>query len=190
VKKAIFVFFFVTIAVCLYGQNLTWDLKFLKGSERESVGVSRVIQMETGQPFSFTIKPAANSYCYVILYDSERDITVYDNKHKNPLNDEITFGPWPLSEPSGTETFYVIMSMERQTKLENLIAALKNNPKSQQAADNLYTEVLDLHNKAKERGEGGATPVLMGGGLRGGNDEYGWRYSDKGLYVEPIRIRH
>jgi len=186
VKKAISVFYFVTIAVCLQAQNLIWDLKFLKGRERESVQVSRTIQMETGQPIQFTITPGSSCYCYVILYDSDHKIEVYHNKL---LNEEATFGPWPLNG-SGTEIFYVIMSLERQSNLEDLIAAYNNNRSSDQYANNLLTEVVNLQNKASALGDAGSSFIPGGGSFRGASEEYVTHFSDKGLYVRPITIRH
>jgi len=191
VKKIISLFFFVAIAVCLQAQNLTWDLKFLKGRERESVrDISRIIQMETGQPFLFSITPGSNCYCYVILYDSERKITVYHNKF---LSEERTFGPWPLGDPPGTETFYVIMSVEKQTRLENLIETYETNnnkPSSQQYADNLLTEVVNLQKKVSELGKAGSPFISGGGGFRGDFEEYVTPFSNTNLYVQPISIRH
>jgi hypothetical protein len=191
-KKAITLFFFVAIAVCLQAQDLTWDLKFLKGRERESVSVSRTIQMETGEPFQFTITPGSNCYCYVILYDSNRKIDV---KHSEFLTKEVAFGPWPLSG-SGTDIFYVIMSLKSQTNLESFIEAFKNNPSSQQNADKLYTEVVRLQNEATGiGGQGGSTiggggVFIAGGGTSRGDTEFINRFAGENLYVRPISIRH
>jgi hypothetical protein len=193
-KKVIALFFFVAMAVCLQAQDLTWDLKFLKGRERESVQVSRIIQMDTGEPFQFIITPGSNCYCYVILRDSNQKIDVRCNEF---LTKEKTFGPWPLSG-SGTEIFYVIMSLEGQSNLENLIVAYKNNPSSQQNADNLYKEVVRLQNLASVPGVSGSPiepsggVVIQGGstGARGGDKEYINHFDGKNLYVRPISIRH
>ena len=79
-KKAITLFFFVAIAVCLQAQDLDWNLNFQKGRNMESVrDLSRIIQMDTGQPFQFTIAPGSSCYCYVILRDSDQKINVFPN---------------------------------------------------------------------------------------------------------------
>jgi hypothetical protein len=187
VKKIISVFFFVTITVCLQAQNLTWDLKFLKGMNRESVEVDETIQMGTGQPFWITIAPGSNCYCYVIFYDSQRKIKVYDS-HSTPLNKEVTYGPLSPGGPPGTETFYVIMSLERQNKLENLIEAYKKNS-SVQNTGNLHEEVVSLQREINRLGKPPSSFIPVGGTARG-DPEYGTRFSDRNMYVSQIRISH
>jgi hypothetical protein len=182
VKKVISVFFFVIVTVCLQAQNLTWNLKFLKGAE--SVSVSRIIQMETGQPFQFTITPDLNSYCYVILYDSDRKIEVY---HSKQLNNSVIFGPWSLGGTPGTDIFYVIMSLERQDRLESLIETY-NRSRSAQNTENLHKEIINLQNKVSEPGEPPGIFIAGGGTTRG--DEYINHFTGKNLYVRPINLRH
>jgi len=189
-KKAIALFFFVAIAVCLQAQDLTWNLNFQRGRDMESVrDLSRLIQMDTGQPFLFTVAPGSNCYCYVILRDSVQKIDVKCNEF---LTKEKTFGPWPLSG-SGTETFYIIMSLEKQTKLESYIKAYeenKNKPSADEHANNLYMEILELQKNASEEGKPGPPYIPGGGGFRGDSEEYWTPYSGGSLYVNPIRIRH
>jgi len=193
-KKITALFFFFTVGFCLYAQTLTWDIKFLKGTEKESVPISRQIKMETGEVFLITVMPEADCFCYVIFYDSERQISVIRNA---PIQDgiEINIGPFQLEDPPGTETFYVIMSLARQKNLENLIQAFNGNPNSKQNANNLYGEVANLQKAASNLGEPASSFVASGGTTRGAPGEnvqqaQVTRFSGKAMYVRAITIRH
>ena len=187
-KKIFTVTLLFLTAVCLQAQTLSWDFRFLMGRERESVPVSRIIRMETGQDFLFTILPALNTYCYIIFYDSQRNISVLRDQPLNAGN-EMSFGPFQLVSPSGTETIYVIMSLRRQGELERLIQGYKNNPESREHSNNLYREVVRLQNAASGLGEPAAV-FIPGGGTTRGEQNFVTRFSGKDLYVRAITIRH
>ena len=188
-KKFVVLFVFITTAVCLQAQTLTWDIKFLKGRERESVPINRQISMNTGQVFLLSISPASDCFCYVVCHDSDRQIAVlYDGQLKG--GNEKTLGPIEITFPSGTETLYVIISQTRQTKLEGLIQAYKNNLSSRQQANNLYDEVKNLQKTASGLGEPANSFIPGGGTTRGNTQENVTRFSGKNMYVRAITIRH
>ncbi|MCL2043753.1 MAG: DUF4384 domain-containing protein [Treponema sp.] len=188
-KKITFVFLSFFVAVLLPAQTFSWDITFLKGMERESIPISRIVRMETGETFLFTITPATNSFCYVIIYDSARKVFVL---HDQPLRggEEILFGPLRLDGTPGTETLYVIMSVEREVMLENLIQAHRNNPHSQQHSDNVHREIIRLQSTASELGEPASAFIPSGGTTRSTTQEYTTRFSGRSMYVRPIVIRH
>jgi len=176
----------------LHAQSLTWDIKFLKGNPQESVPISRQIRMETGETLLLTIKPETDCFCYIVFYDSERQISVLRNA---PIQSgvEVRIGPFELEEPSGVETFYVIMSLERQSNLESLIQAFNVNSNSRQNANNLYNEVANLQKTASNLGEPASSFVASGGTTRGMTEEtiqQATRFSGKAMYVRAITIRH
>jgi len=188
-KKTMIITFFLFTAILLYAQTLSWDITFLRGRNRESIPISRTIHMETGQSFQIFITPAVNSFCYVVVYDSSRQIFVlYDQSIR--AGNEITLGPLRLEEPSGTETLYVIMSLERQTSLENLIRSHRSNPQSRQNADNLRREIVRLQNTASALGEPASVFIPSGGTTRGSTQEHVTRFSGQSLYVRTIAVRH
>ena len=188
-KKTIAITCFIFAAVCLQAQTLSWDIKFLKGKPRESVSISQIIKMETGEDFLLTITPALDCFCYMVLYDSERQISVLYNEPMKAEN-EIMFGPFKVEAPSGTDTLYVIMSMSKQTKLESLIQYHKENPDSRQHSNNLYREVVNLQNTASGLGESAGVFIASGGTSRGSTQVYVNRFSEKNMYVKTITIRH
>jgi len=188
-KKISVGLFLIFITTCLQAQNLSWDIKFLQGRNRESVPIARPVRMETGENFLLSIKPAIGCYCYVVCYDSEQRIFVLENKFIEG-GIEIRLGPIDITDPSGNETLFVIMSLERQTRLESLIKTYNSNPNSQQNANNLYREVVNLQNSASGLGEPASSFIPGGGTSRSGTEEYVTRFSEKNMYVRPIIIRH
>jgi hypothetical protein len=187
-KKLTMCVVFILTAVCLQAQVFSWDIRFLQGKKRESVSIARTIRMETGEDFLIAIKPDSNCYCYIVCYDSDREISVFKNEFITNGN-EIFLDPVQITDPPGTETLYVIMSFERQTKLESLIQTY-NSSASQQNANNLYREVVSLQNTASALGESAPSFIPSGGTTRGSSEEYTNRFSGKNLYVRPISIRH
>jgi hypothetical protein len=187
-KKTLAVLFFIAAAVSLHAQTLTWDIKFLKIAAAESVPVSEIIRMGTGEVFLITIKPVSDCFCYVVIYDSAREISVL---HDRPLrgSETISIGPLALEDPPGTETFFVIMSVTRQTGLESLIRNHKSNLNSREHADNLRRGVVRLQNEVSGLGQPVSSFILTSGGTARG-DEYVTRFSERDIYVRAIAIRH
>jgi len=187
-KKAAVLFLLATAGVCLHAQTLSWDIKFLKGSDKVSVPVSQIIRMEDGEDFLLTITPAADCFGYIVYYDSNREVSVLYNAPIKQGSD-VYLGPFEVEDPPGTETLYVIISLDRQTKLENLIQAFNRN-QSRQNANNLYREVVSLQNAASGLGEPASVFIASGGTARGDSKEYATRFSEKKMYVRAISIRH
>jgi len=148
--------------------------------------------METGESFQIAIKPENDCYCYVISRDSDENILVLKNTFLQGGTEVKTNPPIiQITEPSGTEMVYVIMSLNRLTQLESLINSFNSNRRLQQNANNLYNEVVKLQNEAAERGEPPSAFIIPSGGTsRGVSDEYTNRFTDKNLYVRTITIRH
>ena len=193
-KRLSAIFFFFTVGFCLHAQILSWDISFLKGRAKESVPISRQIRMETGDVLQFTVMPETDCFCYVVFYDSARQISVMWNAPVKGGN-EANFGPFKLEDPAGTETFYVIMSLERQKNLENAIQAYNGNPNSRQNADNLYHEVVNLQTAAANLGEPASSLISSGGTTRALPQENAQQaqvthFSGKAMYVRLISIRH
>jgi len=187
-KKITVLFLFLTAGVYIQAQTLSWDIKFLKGTARESVPINQTIRMENGENFLITITPAADCFSFIVCYDSNREISVLYNASMNGKN-EVYLGPIKVEDPPGTETLYVIMSKERQTKLEGLIQAFNSN-QSRQNSDNLRREVVSLQNAASGLGEPASSFIASGGTSRGSSEEYATRFSGKDMYVRTITIRH
>ena len=188
-KKIAVLSLFLITGACLYAQTLSWNLRFTRGNAQKTLPVSGIITMETGEVFSIAIKPDADCFSYVVAYDPGRNTTVL---HDVPLSKDIqlVLGPVKLTEPGGTETIYVIMSLNRQTKLEKLIKNYSKNPNSREHSDNLQREILSLQSTVSGLGEPASSFIPSGGTTRGSGEEYTNRFSDKSIYVRTITIRH
>jgi hypothetical protein len=186
-KKITAYILFAFSAVCLNAQNLTWELKFLQGIKRESVSISELIKMEAGDDFLVTIKPDEDCYCYMVYDDSEHEIFALKEYLKGGI--EKFLDPIPIFEPTGIDTLYVIMSLVRQTKLERLIQTYNINPDSKLNSINLLGEVVNLHTTVSSLGEPPSSFIPGGGTPRGSNVKAN-HFSDRNLYVKPIKIQH
>jgi len=173
-------------------QNLTWDLQLKKGKEWEAIPKNQIISVENGQNFTFFITPESNCFCYVISQNSERKIFVlYDQPVKGDM--ELKIEPLKADNSPGAKTLYVIMSVERQTKLEDAIKNYKSDPNSQKNANNLQGEIAKLQDTASSLGEPSSALITSGGTTRGGAgatpEEYITRFSEKKIYVRTITVR-
>ena len=178
------------------GKSLDWQVQFIRERNRESMPISRSIMMETGERFRLIIKADNDCYCYVLVYDSEQNIYVWYNQAVKS-GSGINLEPLKLSEPSGMETIYIVISFSRQGELERLITLYNNSP-SRQNTENLYREIVRLQNAASDLGEPASAIVTSGGSFRDAvapnspDDEKEWatKFSGKDLYVRAIGIRH
>jgi len=189
-KKVAAICIFILIGISLHAENLSWDITFVKDvkGSQESVSISEMIEMKNGEFFQITIKPETNCYCYVIAYDSNRQVWVLNKDHAVKGGVPFFIDPIEIDGPAGTDIVYIIMSLERQTKLESLIQAY-NNRNSQQNADALREEVLSLQNTVSKLGEP-VPRILSVGGTTRGTSVYVTNFSDKNGYVRSIAIRH
>jgi phage-related protein len=188
VKKFAILFFLIAATFCLQAQTLSWDLIFEKGKleNLESVSFSDGYdqRMKTGEYYKVTVTPDPPCYCYIFFRDAEEGITVLKEEY---IKSKTSLRAYPLTEPAGRETLYIIMSLERQTGIENMIRALTSDPISEK---NLYNEILSLQNKISPLGEPVSTFITSAGTERGGNSTNINRYSNKSVYVRAISIRH
>jgi len=189
VKKKLALNVLVFAAISLQAQTLSWDIKFLRGRERESIPISQIIRMQTGEEFSINIIPASDCFLYVVCYDSSRQLIVF--YYGQALGgSQIHLGPYRLVDPPGTETLYVIISLSKEEQLETLIQNHINNTDSRQHADSLRREVARLQNVSSELGEPASIFIPSGGTTRGFSQEYVTRFTGNNMYVRTIAIRH
>ena len=191
-KKASAVLFFVIFCFNIQAQDLAWDINFEKvnGRELESLPVSQIIRLVTGDIIQFSVMPASNAWCYVLFYDSQRQISILHDQQLSASQNRI-FGPFELTEPAGTETIYVIIGLEKQTNLERLIREFNNNPGSRTSANNLYREIIGMQSSVSKLGEPASSYIPSGGTTRGtALKQNVTRFTGRDLYVRAITIRH
>ena len=193
-KKTAFTFVVALFVICLphslFSQSLDWQIQFLRGQNRESTPINRAIRMKNGDAFIISINADADCFCYVICYDSEQQIDVLHNQAIK-AGSEVPLGPMYLTEPSGTETIYVILSFPRQEELERLISLYANSPSRQNTSD-LHREIVKLQNDASDLGEPASKIIPSGGTSRGVEEGQGFatQFTGKEKYVRAISISH
>ncbi|MDR3335006.1 MAG: DUF4384 domain-containing protein [Treponema sp.] len=212
----------VMIALCLAAlgslgaQNtgFTWDLRLEKKSNGTALDFNQTIEIlgaqeladapedlishavAQGDGLSLRMSSRTNTYCYVIQYGQDRKVTI--------LNDtEIKAGAaqvfsLSLSAASGTDTFYIIMSLKKEDKLDNYIKAYKRSPASRQSHSNVYYEVLAIQKADDPLGEPPQKFTISGGTARGAPETAALdappagtaRYAGRNHYVRIISVKY
>ena len=185
-KKALITVLFIWIVQSGWSQtNFDWTLAL---SSNAATNLSQPIKMETGDDFTLYIRSETPSYCYIILEDSQRKVQVIKANRlaaREPFTLTITLTP-----PSGSETFYVVMSQIELRDLRTRIIAHERNTSPRNARD-LTTAVLTLRRDVSVLRENPERPVFMGGAFRGADDSFnGTEFSGANLYVKTIIIEH
>ncbi|MCL2181294.1 MAG: DUF4384 domain-containing protein [Treponema sp.] len=190
-KKIAAIVLFLAVSVCmLQAQGLSWNVRFVRGQSQESVPIVQAIRMETGDTFQITISSEADAFCYVLCYDSQRQLAVLNNDFQMRASQERLFGPMMINDPPGTETIYIIMSSDRQTQLEERIRSFNSQPDSRSFHNNLVREIQSLQNSVSRLGEPASVYIPSGGTTRGNTQAFVTRFSGRNLYVRAITIRH
>ena len=189
-KKIFLVCIFAGIAgFQAYAQkSLTWDIQLMLGREREPLPKSQSITIEDEQNLNVIVSPASDCFCYIISQNSERKLFIlYDQPVKG--NMKIRVNPLQADNSPGVKTMYVIVSLEKQTKLEDAIKNFKSDSGSQRNANNVQGEIAKLQDTASGLGEPVSALITSGGTTRGAAQELTTRFSEKSLYVRTITIR-
>jgi len=186
-KKVSLILLFAGIVVLqARAQDLTWDIQLLKGKDREPLPRSQSITVENEENLYIIVTPAADCFCYIISQNSERKLFIL---HEQPVKGEMRVRVNPLQADSspGAKTLYVIVSSERQTKLEDVIKNLKSDPGSQRNTNNVQGEIARLQDTASGLGEPSSALVTSGGTTR--SEASATRFSGKNIYVRTLTIR-
>jgi len=189
-KKGFLICLFIGIVVfqahAQNTQDLTWDIQLLKGRELGPLPKSQSITVENGQNLYIIISPAFDCFCYIISQNSERKLFIL---HDQPVKGEmkIRVNPLQADNSPGVKTLYVIMSLEKQTKLEDVIKDYKNAINSQRYANNVHGEIAKLQDTASDLRKP-AGEIIVSVGTTRGDEEYVTRFSGKNVYVRTITI--
>jgi len=176
--------------------NLTMSLQNVK--TKEAIVFTGPIQSTTGEQFRLAIQPSAASYIYVIAESesnggNDNDVAVFFD---GPLKGGETWysGNIILDPPRGTVFLYVIASMNEEKGLADIIKELKS--KQQKKEDDsrqrrlLRAEVDRIKSRISKFLEVPGIPVLMGGAVRGSEEQRAVQFSGMETYVRVISIEH
>jgi len=170
--------------------NLTWNMGVKNVRSGEFVSFSAPLQSYTGEQFQIVITPGAACYAYVIYEspDGNDVVVLYAGTLKK---EELWYSDvLKMDPPQGSETFYVIMSLEEQKTLGERISALKSNSGSMQRRA-LMNELYRIRSDVSQFKETPEKPILMGGAARGSTDKnQGVEFAGLSTYVKTISIEH
>jgi hypothetical protein len=173
------------------GRNaFEWTLALVSRPGGAVLAVDKPVQMKTGDIFNFFLKSGADCYVYVAAQSSENEVFVfYSGAVKK--DEELSIGPFELTAPSGTETFFVIAGAAPQKKLEQAVESFEKSPNSSRAARSLLNEVFALRRAVSALDQNPEQPVFMAGAFRGeGNAIPGLKFSGAETYVRTFTIGH
>jgi hypothetical protein len=170
--------------------GVDWKLAFVKwrATDIAALPFSRPVILSDGDKFQlFIMDVKTPAYCYVI-YDST------DGKLSPLLQSTLRPGEsillpseseaFQVSPPGGTEKIFVIVTAERQTRLERLF-------KSPDDAQVILDEVVRIRQSTSTLAEAPEKPAPMGGVTRGKDlAVQGSEYEGQLSYVKTIRIEH
>ena len=199
---------FLILLICLasvqvfaqQGKSFKWSMALQNAKTSKNVPFSAPIQSATGEEYLLLIQPGAKSFIYVIAESPGDEITVlYAGQMKsgeNWMSEKLV-----LTEPKGSESLFVIASLEEQKVLAQRISAFNDNGGTSQKRA-LMTEIFRIRSDASKFKESPEKPVLMGGASRNmvltklknneGSDQKneGVEFSGVGTYVKTISIEH
>ncbi|MDR3171887.1 MAG: hypothetical protein LBU17_09715 [Treponema sp.] len=213
----------VMIALCLVtlgslgAQNpgFTWDLRLETKSNGTALDFNQTIAILGAEELadapedlishaaqedglSLRMSSRANAYCYVIQYGQDRKVTILNDTQIKAGAEQVF--SLSLSAASGTDTFYIIMSLNKEDKLDNYIKAYKRSPASRQSHSNVYYEVLAIQKADDPLGEPPQKFTISGGTARGAPGTAALdadapstgtaRYSGRNHYVRSISVKH
>ena len=183
----------LSIALLVSAQSapgVDWKLALVKWGSTDiaTLPFSRPVTLSDGDKFQLIIMDVKTpAYCYVI-YDST------DGKLSPLLQSTLRPGEsislpseseaFQVSPPGGTEKIFVLVTGERQTRLERLF-------KSPDDAQAILDEVARIRQSTSALAEAPERPAPMGGVTRGKNLALqGSEYEGQMSYVKTIRIEH
>jgi hypothetical protein len=184
-----FIFFVAAGGSEAANKNFTWSMALQNVRTGELLPFSAPVQSATGERFRILIQPAEACYCYVIA-ESSGDDSVAVIQAGALKGGEVWLSPeLVLSPPRGSESLFIVVSLEEQTALSQRISAFTANsgPIQRRA---LMTEVFRLRSELSRFQETPEKPVLMGGAARGGGTDRGVEFSGLETYVKTISIEH
>jgi hypothetical protein len=183
-------FFAAVSAFAQSGGAFGWNIALVNQRRNAGINLDRTIRMETGDIFHFLIKSEADCFVYVIAQGSDNSVFVF---HGSPLKggEELRVGPAELTPPSGTETFFAVVSAGAQRKLDQALEAYQRSPASPRAARAVMSEVFAIRRSISALDQQPEQPVYMGGTFRGEDAAItGLRFSGSDAYVRTFNISH
>ncbi|MDR1933428.1 MAG: DUF4384 domain-containing protein [Spirochaetales bacterium] len=171
-------------------QSVTWTMALVR--EEDGGGVrsfSRPLSMKDGERFTLMISAEESCHCYIVLQDAAQNTVLVYSGTAGPGKD-LSFGPFRIDPPSGTETIHVVVSKTSRPTIDRA-AENYTRSKTRRNASALMDSIYELRRSLSSLREQAEKPVLMGGAFRGREQPpAGVQYAGAPAYVKSIQIRH
>jgi hypothetical protein len=185
-KPALFIIFLIAAALELFAQaetngNFEWSLGILNQKRKSAIALNRPVIMEIGDRFSFRLKSRADCFAYVVAQFSDGSAAAL---YAGPLKagGAVDVGPVDITAPSGTETFYIVISAAEQAVLAEAIEAYKTGQDPARTARGVANEIFNIRRAVSRLNENTEKQVSLGDGVEG------LEFSGAGTYVKTVVI--
>ncbi|MDR0656483.1 MAG: hypothetical protein LBG22_09245 [Treponema sp.] len=190
-------FLFMGVVYAQTSNPFYWDLYIKKNPGDEALDPGRtVFNLNTGESLNILTMPQTDCYCYIIHSGAEQGIVILsDGLVQAEVEKSVT-----LPRNSGTDTVYIILSLQRQTELEKLIMNYRRNPGSASNFRRVISELQRLQEETNGQGRPGARYSSLPGAVTRGSSpgpsedgssppQGAIRYSGMERYVRIISVR-
>jgi hypothetical protein len=171
--------------------NITWRMAFLKGDivKPAAQDLTKPIEMKSGGKFQLFVHVVeSQAYVYVLFAGVDGTVDVLEKQAFSQNTAVIIPSPYEtftITPPGGTEKIYVVVTAERQDKLDTLLA------KNRKDADAIIEEVKRIQQSVSMVTEVPQKPVPIGGVARGGMESLqATQFEGRKTYVQILRLVH
>jgi hypothetical protein len=175
-------------------EGFSWSLSLANEREHTPISTEGPVRLQSGDRIHFTLTSGADCFVYVIARDAEG---VAAALHGGPLRagEALSLGPLRVTPPSGRETVFFVVSAGEQAPLGRAVEALRANPGSTRAGQELLNQVYGLRREISRLRENPELPLAMGGSVRGDEDDAGDAaggilFSGAHAYVKILTLEH
>jgi len=164
-------------------ENVTFNWAFGalvgKESERKLISITRDTVLKTGDQFKMMVELKRKCFVYLIYHSGQGEVQLlfpnnikqFSDNYKTLEKYYIPQGDlwFALDENVGQETFYLLVSVKRLTKLETLLNDHESaDPKGKPAlTTKILTEIRKIKRQYRTLTAAAERPVSIGGTVRG-----------------------
>jgi hypothetical protein len=183
--------------------ELRWALGAAEAAGETPSAVTRDTQLKTGARLKFLVEPLSPVAVYLILEDSGAELHVlYRHDPSSQAGEPAYVPPGPhwfeLDDEAGTETFFLLASVEPLAELETLLARYESAEAASKKGlrDEIVAEIRRLHRTHRDFARPAERPVMIGGRTRGDTsgasaiDRLAVEISAERFYGKTITIEH
>ncbi len=178
--------------------------KTTSGGASTLIPITRDTVLKSGDQLQMMVQLQKDCFVYLFYKSAENDIhllfpyslDMFDSGYNTTETYSLPKDKskmYTLNEVAGLETFYLLASETRLTRLEELYnhhAALTSGEEKGAAAKTIVSEIRALRKKHKKFRAAAERPVTIGGGVRGGVEDHMMEIRTGHFYGRSFTIDH